>query len=65
MVDPKTKEHRGRIVKTTGDGFLAEFASVIDAVCCLSMMFEAIGFLNQLDAATRAGSGWARRGGGK
>jgi adenylate cyclase len=34
LVDPKIKEHRGRIVKNTGDGFLAEFASVIDAVRC-------------------------------
>ena len=32
--DPKVKEHRGRIVKTTGDGLLIEFASVIDAVRC-------------------------------
>jgi adenylate cyclase len=30
--DPKIKEHRGRIVKTTGDGLLVEFASVVDAV---------------------------------
>jgi class 3 adenylate cyclase len=29
-VDPKIGEHRGRIVKNTGDGFLAEFASVVD-----------------------------------
>jgi class 3 adenylate cyclase len=32
--DPKIDEHRGRIVKTTGDGLLAEFASVVDAVRC-------------------------------
>src|SRR5215472_14386541 len=32
LVDPKIKEHRGRTVKNTGDGFLAEFASVVDAV---------------------------------
>src|SRR6202040_2583335 len=32
LVDPKIGEHRGRIVKTTGDGVLAEFASVVDAV---------------------------------
>ena len=34
LVDPKIAEHRGRTVKNTGDGLLAEFASVIDAVRC-------------------------------
>jgi adenylate cyclase len=34
LTDPKINEYRGRIVKTTGDGFLAEFASVIDALHC-------------------------------
>jgi len=34
LVNPKIKEHRGRIVKNTGDGFLAEFQSVVDAVRC-------------------------------
>jgi adenylate cyclase len=34
LADPKIKEHRGRIVKTTGDGLLLEFASVVDAVRC-------------------------------
>ena len=32
--DPKIAEHRGRIVKTTGDGLLTEFASVVDALRC-------------------------------
>src|ERR1700758_4010805 len=32
VVDPKLAEHRGRIVKTTGDGLLVEFASVVDAL---------------------------------
>jgi TolB-like protein/Tfp pilus assembly protein PilF len=34
LVDPKITEHHGRIVKTTGDGMLVEFASVVDAVRC-------------------------------
>src|SRR5580693_6747719 len=34
LIDPKISEHRGRIVKTTGDGALVEFASVVDAVRC-------------------------------
>jgi adenylate cyclase len=34
LVDPKVKDHHGRIVKNTGDGLLAEFASVVDAVRC-------------------------------
>ena len=32
LIDPKIAEHRGRLVKTTGDGLLVEFASVVDAV---------------------------------
>src|SRR6201747_177585 len=34
LVDSAIAEHRGRIVKTTGDGMLVEFASVVDAVSC-------------------------------
>src|SRR5262249_46014765 len=34
LVGPKISEHKGRTVKNTGDGLLAEFASVVDAVCC-------------------------------
>jgi adenylate cyclase len=34
FIDPKIAEHKGRIVKTTGDGILAEFPSVVEAVAC-------------------------------
>jgi adenylate cyclase len=34
LIDPKIKEHRGHIVKTTGDGILIEFPSVVEAVRC-------------------------------
>src|ERR1051326_8321496 len=34
VVDPKINEHHGRLVKTTGDGLLVEFGSVVDALRC-------------------------------
>src|SRR5690242_21872859 len=41
LAGPKIKEHRGRIVKTTGDGLLVEFASVVDAVrCAVEVQYE-------------------------
>jgi adenylate cyclase len=42
LVDPKIAEHRGRLVKTTGDGLLVEFASVIDAVRCAVELQQAM-----------------------
>jgi adenylate cyclase len=42
LLDPKICEHRGRIVKTTGDGVLAEFASVVDAVRCAAEIQRAM-----------------------
>jgi adenylate cyclase len=34
LIDPKNKQHHGRVVKTTGDGILIEFLSVVDALRC-------------------------------
>ena len=42
LVDPKISEHSGRIVKTTGDGMLVEFASVVDAVRCAAELQRAM-----------------------
>jgi class 3 adenylate cyclase len=42
LADPKINEHRGRIVKTTGDGMLVEFTSIVDAVRCAAEMQRAM-----------------------
>src|SRR5437868_3259511 len=42
LVNPKIGEHHGRIVKNTGDGFLAEFPSVVDAVRCATEVQRAM-----------------------
>jgi adenylate cyclase len=42
LVDPKIREHSGRIVKTTGDGMLVEFASVVDAIHCATELQRAM-----------------------
>src|SRR5262245_39737390 len=48
VIEPALAAHRGRLVKTTGDGFLAEFASVVDAVRCTAAI--------QQQAIERAGT---------
>jgi len=47
IVDPEISTHRGRIFKHTGDGFLAEFASAVDALDCARAIQAAISLHNQ------------------
>jgi len=42
LIDPEIAKHRGRIVKLMGDGILAEFASVVDAVACSAEVQKAL-----------------------
>jgi len=51
LIDPKIAEHHGRIVKTTGDGMLVEFASVVDAVRCAVAVQQAMPERNSSVAA--------------
>jgi adenylate cyclase len=53
VVDPKIGEHRGRIVKTTGDGLLVEFASVVNAVRCAVEMQREMAERNAVVPAER------------
>ena len=46
LVDPKIAAHRGRLVKTTGDGMLVEFASVVDALRCAGEVQAGMGERN-------------------
>ena len=42
IVQPAIDDHRGRLVKTMGDGFLVEFGSVVDAVQCATDIQNAV-----------------------
>src|SRR5919201_3275589 len=42
LIDPKLQAHKGRVVKTTGDGLLIEFPSVVDAVRCAAEVQQAM-----------------------
>jgi adenylate cyclase len=53
MIDPKIVGHKGRIVKTTGDGLLLEFASVVDALRCAAEIQVALAGSNAALAADR------------
>ena len=53
VTDPTIEEHRGRIVKTMGDGLLVEFASVVDAMLCAVEIQREMAVRNQGVAADR------------
>jgi adenylate cyclase len=53
VINPKVTEHRGRIVKTTGDGLLVEFTSVVDALRCASEIQSAMAEGNAGTAAEK------------
>ena len=53
VVDPAIASHRGRIVKTTGDGMLVEFASAVDAVRCAVDVQRGMAERNEAVAAER------------
>jgi adenylate cyclase len=46
FVDPTILAHRGRIVKTTGDGLLLEFTSVVDAAHCAIALQQGMADIN-------------------
>ncbi len=54
VVDPAIAEHSGRIVKTTGDGLLAEFSSAVDAVQCGVAIQSAMAGRNDGDGRGRS-----------
>ncbi len=47
VIHPAVEQHRGRLVKTTGDGFLAEFGSVVDSLRCAVAIQESIAARNE------------------
>ena len=61
LVDPSVAVHRGRIVKSTGDGILAEFASAVDATRCAVEIQRSIAAQNANvaeDVKSNTGSGF-------
>ena len=59
LIEPKIKEHRGRIVRTTGDGLLVLFVSAVDALRCAVEIQRAMTQRNaQMPQIGGSNSGW-------
>jgi adenylate cyclase len=58
VVDPAIAQHHGRIVKTTGDGMLVEFASAVDAVTCAVAVQEKMAERTPRGLSCASSSGW-------
>jgi adenylate cyclase len=56
VVEPKLGAHQGRLVKTTGDGFLAEFASPVEAVRCALSIQDSIAERGEANGGSSFGS---------
>ena len=62
LVEPKIERYRGRIIKNTGDGFLAEFMSVVDAVRCATEIQQEMALRNtEVPMISELISEWARQ----
>jgi adenylate cyclase len=60
LYDPTIAAHHGRLVKTTGDGFLVEFSSVVDALCCATdFQAHMAGGTRRHRCTSASSSGWA------
>jgi adenylate cyclase len=62
IVDPAIAAHKGRIVKTTGDGMLVEFASAVDAVTCAVAVQEKMAAQTVIGGPSAERTEWPRRG---
>ena len=64
LIDPTIAAHNGRLVKTTGDGLLVEFSSVVDALRCATeckLAWQSVALMRPMTSASSSASAltWA------